>query len=234
MWAAKLTSYTYDGVGQLTQVTMPDGSYLTYTYDPAHRLTQIQDNLNNKIVYTLDGMGNRTQEQVYDPSNTLVQSRSRVYNSLNRLVQDIGGANPATEITSYGYDSQGNLTTLTDPLSHVTTNAYDALNRLIKVIDPAASGSGQGGNTQYAYDGLDQITQVTDPRSLITGYSIDGLGNLTSQVSPDTGTTTATFDAAGNTRRVPTPAAQGQPSPPMRSIGRRAPRIPPCPAGWAT
>jgi RHS repeat-associated protein len=193
------TSYSYDNVGQLAQVTMPDGSYLTYTYDPAHRLTQIQDNLGNKIVYTLDAMGNRTQEQVFDPSSTLVKSRSRVYNNVNRLAQDIGGANPATEVTNYAYDNQGNLTTILDPLGHTTTNVYDALNRLIKVIDPAASGSGSGGNTQYAYDGLDQVTQLTDPRSLATAYTIDGLGNLTGQLSPDTGTTSATYDTAGNT-----------------------------------
>jgi YD repeat-containing protein len=87
---AELTSYTYDGVGQLTKVTMPDGSYLQYTYDGAHRLTQISDGLNNKIVYTLDAMGNRIQENAYDPSNTLARTRQQVYDSLNRHHQGIG------------------------------------------------------------------------------------------------------------------------------------------------
>ncbi len=32
------TTYTYDNVGQLTRVTMPDGSTLNYAYDDAHRL----------------------------------------------------------------------------------------------------------------------------------------------------------------------------------------------------
>ena len=86
----------------------------------------IADNLGNKIVYTLDAMGNRTQEQVFDPNGTLAQTRARLYDNLNRLSQDIGGANPATEITNYGYDNQGNLTSVTDPLGHVTTNLYDA------------------------------------------------------------------------------------------------------------
>jgi len=39
---------------------------------------------------------------------------------------------------------------------------------------------------------------VTDPRALATTYTLDGLGRLTQQVSPDTGTTSKTFDAAGN------------------------------------
>lgn len=87
---AELTSYTYDGVGQLTKVTLPDGSYLQYTYDAAHRLTQINDSLNNKIVYTVDAMGNRIQETAYDPTNTLSRTRQQVYDSLNRLHQSVG------------------------------------------------------------------------------------------------------------------------------------------------
>jgi len=84
------TTYTYDGVGQLTRVTLPDGSFVDYTYDTAHRLTHIQDNAGNKIVYSLDAMGNRTQEETFDPGSTLVRTLSRVYDSLNRLEQYIG------------------------------------------------------------------------------------------------------------------------------------------------
>ena len=183
------TSYTYDNVGQLTKVTLPDGSYLSYTYDAAHRLTDISDNLGNRISYTLDAMGNRTQEQVFDPASQLAQTRSRVFNSLNRLFQELGAQNQTTE---YSYDNQGNVISVKDPLNHTTTNQYDALNRLRQVTDP------NSGVTQYAYNGLDALTQVTDPRSLVTGYTVDGLGNLTQQASPDTGTTTNTYDAAGN------------------------------------
>ncbi|HTT36100.1 MAG TPA: DUF6531 domain-containing protein, partial [Burkholderiales bacterium] len=188
----ELTSYTYDGVGQLTQVTLPDGSFLAYTYDAAHRLIQIQDNLANRIVYTLDNLDNRVQEQVFDSSGALARTRARVYDNLNRLAQDIGGVNPATEITTYAYDNQGNLTSITDALNHTSVQAFDALNRLVRMTDP------QGGQTQYSYDGLDQLTGVTDPRSVATGYTLDGLGNLTQVQSPDSGVTTSTQDAAGN------------------------------------
>jgi YD repeat-containing protein len=185
----ELTSYDYDGVGQLTKVTLPDGSHLSYSYDAAHRLTGMSDSLGSSIAYTLDAMGNRTREQVRDPGNSLVQTRSRVYNNLNRLFQELGAQNQTTE---YAYDDQGNVVSVKDPLNHVTSNQYDALNRLKQVTDPNL------GVTQYAYNGLDALTQVTDPRSLVTGYTVDGLGNLTQQASPDTGTTVNTYDAAGN------------------------------------
>ncbi len=185
----EVTGYDYDNAGQLAKVTLPDGSYLAYTYDGAHRLTGISDSLGNNIVYTLDAMGNRTHEEVRDPANTLAQTRSRVYNDLNRLFRELGAENQTTE---YAYDDQGNVLSVKDPLEHLTANQYDALNRLKEVTDPAL------GLTQYGYNGLDALTQVTDPRNLVTGYTVDGLGNLTLQSSPDTGNTTSTYDAAGN------------------------------------
>jgi YD repeat-containing protein len=170
-------------------VTLPDSSFLSYSYDAAHRLTVMQDNLGNRIAYTLDLAGNRTNEEVRDPANGLARTRSRVYSNLNRLFRELGATG---QITEYAYDAQGNVTSVTDPLTHATVNQYDALNRVKQVTDPNL------GVTQYAYNGLDALMQVTDPRSLVTGYAVDGLGNLNQQASPDTGTTTNTYDAAGN------------------------------------
>jgi YD repeat-containing protein len=85
------TTFTYDPVGNLTAVTLPDGSAITYTYDTAHRLTQVQDRAGNAIVYTLDAMGNRTREEVRDPGGQLTQHLTRVYDALNRLQQATGG-----------------------------------------------------------------------------------------------------------------------------------------------
>ena len=187
----ELTSYDYDFAGPLKKVTLPDGSYLSYTYDDAHRLTDITDNAANHIHYTLDGMGNRTAEQVFDPASALAQTRSRVYSSLNRLFRELGAQSQTTE---YGYDDQGNVTSVKDPLNQTRSSQYDALNRLKQVTDPSPG----LGVTQYGYNGLDALTKVTDPRSIETNYTVDGLGNLTLQSSPDTGNTENTYDEAGN------------------------------------
>ncbi|MBI3523007.1 MAG: RHS repeat protein [Betaproteobacteria bacterium] len=183
------TAYTYDPVGQLTHVSLPDGASLSYTYDPAHRLVGVSDGVGNRIAYTLDAMGNRTKEDTYDPANLLAQTRTRVFDALNRLYNDIGTQN---QTTTYAYDANGNRTRITDPLNHVTINQYDPLNRLIRITDPG------NGNTQLSYSALDQLTQVTDPRNLVTAYILDGLGNLLQQQSPDSGAATQTYDAAGN------------------------------------
>lgn len=88
---ARTTTYTYDGVGQLTGVSNPDGSTLAYTYDAAHRLVGVTDAKGNTVAYTLDNMGNRIKEDIKDPSGVLQRSINRSFDALNRL-QQVSGA----------------------------------------------------------------------------------------------------------------------------------------------
>ncbi|MHA6834227.1 RHS repeat protein [Ralstonia pseudosolanacearum] len=81
---AQATNYSYDAVGQLTKVTLPDSSTVSFSYDGTHRLTGAADSQGNSISYTLDAMGNRTQEQAKDPSGNLARQVTRVFDSMNR------------------------------------------------------------------------------------------------------------------------------------------------------
>jgi RHS repeat-associated protein len=99
---------------------------------------------------------------------------------------------------SYGYDTLGNLTSITDPLSGVTSQAYDKLARMTQQTLPAAVAGQARPIVKFGYDGLDQLASVTDPRNLVTGYTVDGLGNRHGLASPDTGASNSTYDAAGN------------------------------------
>ena len=183
------TAYSYDAAGQVLKITKPDASFAAFSYDPAHRLTQVSDNLGNKIVYTLDANDNQTKKQVYDPSGTLTRSLGQTFDAVNRLQTSVGAQG---QTTTYGYDSNGNLTSVTDPLSKATIRYFDALNRLIASFDRLAD------KTQYQFDANDNLAQITDQRSANTVYTYDGLGNKTQQTSPDTGITSYTYDAVGN------------------------------------
>ena len=88
--AGEPTIFDYDGVGQLSRVTRPDGSYLQYAYDDAHRLVGVQDDRGNTMVYTLDAIGHRVKEEAYDPGGTRTLLRQRVYDSFGRVHQSVG------------------------------------------------------------------------------------------------------------------------------------------------
>lgn len=72
------TTFDYDNVGNLINVTLPDYSSVNYTYDAAHRLTDIRDGLGNRIHYTLDKAGNRIKEEVTDSSGVLAGLLSQI------------------------------------------------------------------------------------------------------------------------------------------------------------
>ena len=190
--AGEITTYDYDQAGNLTLVTMPDSSWISYEYDAANAVVGVGNSLGDSIDYELDVMGNRVGESVYDPAGNLRKMLQREWDGANRLAYEMGAS---SQTTSYTYDGDKNLKTVTDPMGRVTTNTYDALNRLTQVNDAA------GGNTNFTYDAKGRLASVQDPKlssSFKTTYTYDPIGNLTTQVSPDTGTTTFTYDDAGN------------------------------------
>jgi RHS repeat-associated protein len=197
-----VTAIGYTPYGAVASIHDADGVTASYTYDAAHRLTDITDALGDRIHYTLDAAGNKTQEQTFDPSGTVRRTLSRAYNTLGQLTQVTDGLSHAVFNAGYtdSYDANGNLVHTADALGVQRKQGYDGLNRLISTIDNYNGTDTATQNTQsvFAYDANDHLEGVGDPDGLNTTYSYDGFGNATGVQSPDTGGTTYAYDAAGN------------------------------------
>ena len=105
------TAYAYDDNGNLTMVTLPNGTTVEYTYDNAQRLTGVEDALGNTITYTLDAAGNITQEDYRDATPTLKYTHDSVFDELSRIIESVGASAQTWE---YAYDKNSNLTNTTD------------------------------------------------------------------------------------------------------------------------
>lgn len=201
------TTFGYDAMGDVASVTDPSGIATTFTYDAAHRLTDITDAQGNDIHYTLDAAGNKTGEQIKNAAGTVVRSQSRSYNTLGQLTAIVDGLSHTVFSASYSdsYDGNGNLIHSADALGIQRQQGFDALNRLNSTIADYNGTNSQTQNSQIAidHDALDRVDGVagpgdSGPPGITTFYDYDGLGNRTTLASRDTGTSTDTYDAAGN------------------------------------
>ena len=77
-----------------------------------------------------------------------------MFNALSQVYQDVNAAGTSAVTTTYGYDANGNQTSIDSPLARNTIPAYDALNRLDQIKDP------NSGTTKIGYDANDNVASV--------------------------------------------------------------------------
>jgi len=123
-----ITQYNYDNQGNLIQVTDAKDQSTTFAYDPMDRLVSTTNPLNLTKVFSYDANGN-----LLSTINRKGQTLTFDYDALNRLVQktlppSMSQAGP--QVTSFNYDSVGNLTRVSNPATNVF-NQYDLANRLV-------------------------------------------------------------------------------------------------------
>jgi RHS repeat-associated protein len=194
------TSYLYDEVGKLAQVTAPAIATETGGGSPvtAHPIT----------TYGYDTFGDRVSAE--DPNGNIATTN---YDAAGHPVSQVlpsyippGSSGPITATTSRTYNNLGEVTSLTDPLGNTTSYTYDQLGDLATVTQPG------GGITHYTYDTNGERLSVTDPLGAQTQATYDYLGRrLTStqivrQPTLTADTTTSAYTAAGYLASTTSPA----------------------------
>jgi YD repeat-containing protein len=145
--------YTYDINERLQSTIFPTGGVVEYDYDVMGNLASVKDE-NNTTPNTF---------YEYDDGSRLSIVRQKL------------GAGWVT--TTYGYDHDGNLVSVTDPNGNVTTYAYDDFGQMLSQTSPVT------GTTSYTYDLAGNLLSTTDARGVTTGRTYDALGRVTSSTS---------------------------------------------------
>ena len=187
------TTYTYDGFSNILTETDPRGGVQSFSYDSAGlpltsadknnnqttmfynlegRLERMTDPSGTVSIYEYDGAGNKIR-YVEDLGGPLERETLMTYDEKNRMITETAADEG---ITTYAYDGNDNVTSVTDPTGIVETRSYDVRDRLETINDPAT------GATIMAYDEDSNITRMTDALGETTEFEYDAVDRLLSSV----------------------------------------------------
>jgi YD repeat-containing protein len=184
--ANTLASYglVYDAANRITQSAGTDGIQ-NYSYDSTNQLTGANHTTQTAEAYSYDANGNRTNGGYGTGTN-------------NQLLTD--------GIYNYSYDDEGNRTKRTEiATGKVTEYVWDYRNRLASVLFKDAGGTVTK-TIEYVYDGNDRrisksIDGAVSERYVYDGSDIalvfDGAGNQTHRYLYGTGVDTVLVDERG-------------------------------------
>jgi RHS repeat-associated protein len=184
---------TYDAVGNMTRLILPEGGWLDYTYDAASRLVGIENDRGQTQIFATNALGQPTDQTVRNADSEITLEQTRAYDALGRVRQRIGGD---AQTWSFGYDKVDNLIQMTDARAKVWNSGWDALDRIKTETDP------ETGQVEYGYAPNDAAIAFEDARDLATSRVVDGFGLTLYEASPDTGARTYWYDAADRLTRM--------------------------------
>lgn len=149
---SEITTYSYDGIGRLTSIVNANHvTALTLTYDSADRIATSTDSEGYTLAYTYDALDRVTSITYPDGTNDQYD-----YTFQSGAQQ----GHPSLEMRKH-----------TDRLGRVTTYGYDADERLTSVTEPLAAGVTRTTSYDYYEDGT--LKDITDPNGNVTHWEID-------------------------------------------------------------
>ena len=201
-----VSDYVYNNLGLLYKESLPYNAsgasktsassstsiYATYTYDPLQRVASVAN-----AVGTTSYVYNLWKTSVTDP-------RSKVkdyYNdSRGNLIQVDEHNSGSTYTTTYTYNLNGKLLSITDALSNSRAFTYDGLGNRLTAEDLHASGDTSFGSWSYTYDNAGNMTQSVSPEAKTTNYTYDAVNRkLTENYTGVSGTEiTYAYDSCTN------------------------------------
>jgi RHS repeat-associated protein len=179
------TAYNYDELGSLVSETDANGHQTRYEYDGLQRRTAVIRPLGQRQTTIYDKVGNavsmtdfngQTTNYTYGLGNLLMRKQLADGSQTSIAYMITGQRQSVTDsrgTTTYGYNPQGQVTTVTNPDGQQISYGYDLQGHLTSVTTAA-------GTTTYTYGTLNQLKQVTDAQGGITAYTYNDLGNLVS------------------------------------------------------
>jgi RHS repeat-associated protein len=164
------TSYAYDGVGNLSVVSMPNGVSTSYNYNSSNRLTNLNTTKIGNIIasyaYTLGATGNRTQ--VVENTGRTV---NYAYDDLYRLTSETIANSSNNGQINYQYDAVGNRIQRNSSVNLVANqnSSFDANDRLNSDVFDANGNTKISSGNSYGHDFENRLTSTGNIQIIYDG-----------------------------------------------------------------
>ena len=185
-----VTTYAYDGNGNLVSKTDPDRYTTEYTYNALDLVTKINYNDAKEVSYRYNKTGDLISMTDWLGTTTF---------ELDLLHQLTAATDHAGKRVEYTYDGVGNQTSIAYPDGTTATYDYDLVHNQTKVTET------DGSETSYAYDGMGRVTEMRYPNGWMEYYTYDKMGRILkvedthpSEKPAKTQKHTYAYDANGN------------------------------------
>jgi len=155
----KATALVTDTLQDTKSVTSPEGRTVTASYDPDTLVT---------TSLTVPGLYGTNYE----------------YNTSGRLTSITNN----TRETSFTYNGQGFLWSVTDPKGYTTSYIYDPVGRVTEISRP------DGSSVRFNYDKNGNMTVLTNPLTVDHGFSYNKVNLNSSYQTPLSGTYSYVYD----------------------------------------
>lgn len=215
-------TYSYDVAGRVASVTDAAGNRSVSYYDAVGRLTHVVNALGEVSETVYSAFGEASEKTNFSArlssTDTAALTGGLLTTPVKNLVQAIRNATVDNRRT-YSYDNRGLLTSSTDALGFLTSYGYNSFGEQTSITRTISSGvtvtnsvsynkrgeaigsiedvGGLARSTAVAYDAFGRVISRTDGRGLVSTIAYNSFGRLIVSSNPMNQTQSTAYDAFG-------------------------------------
>ncbi|WP_051616352.1 RHS repeat-associated core domain-containing protein [Lonsdalea quercina] len=212
--------HSYTDQGLLETIIAPNGVLQRYHYNARGLVSRIEVDNAPTVRFFYDGQDRVTERHQESQSGRLVRrwEYEGYREAPSKVIYEDG-----TE-TTFGFDKEGNLTSVTDALGQQHQFRYGAFDNLMEATDPLGATVRYHYNTEaefagvtnshgdawtYSFDECGRLSEEQHYDGRVYRYAYDVAGRLTCRTSPDGSQQNYTHDALGRVTEVQCLTAEG-------------------------
>ncbi len=173
---------------RLVRQTEPSGAVHSFSYDESDRLLEVAASTGAATRFRYEGT-ERTPVEVIGPEGGVV--RMEVADGLVHRIVDPDGVQ-----VSFGFDTDGNITSVTDAYDNTAVLERDAAGWVTAIVSPA------GRRTELSYDRAGRPIERRDPGGGVWRFAYTPAGRLASVTDPTGARTETRYGDDGEAEQV--------------------------------